>query len=294
MRARSSRWSLQRVPHGVGEVVLARGAGRRRRGALARGASSRRRRVRRAPARRRPRPRPARAARWVWCSSSYAQPRRWATRRITSSVSRRGSRPPGISRPAKCSQPRNRRRWRPRVRNRLGGPVPLTRPETALTTQPIDTDLAAAARRDARRGPRGGVGHGRRVGLRRGQLDVLGARRLEGGLDVAPHHQLDHGLDRHAGREGRSHPPRRHDEPLASLDASLQRADAGLERRDGGDASGCRAAGGRPRWRSRGWSCPCRARRSRRRRRARRSAGAPGAACCRGPRPPPWTRCTRP
>ena len=63
-----------------------------------------------------------------WWTASYSAPVRWATRRMTSSVSRRGSPPRGISVPANRSQSRNILRLRPIVVNRFGGAVvPATR-----------------------------------------------------------------------------------------------------------------------------------------------------------------------
>ena len=78
--------------------------------------------------------------------------RRCATRRITSSVSRRGSVPRGISRPAKRSQPRKSLGWRPSVRNRFGGVGPRRRARRGGRTPTRTGRRLPAARRDPRSG----------------------------------------------------------------------------------------------------------------------------------------------
>jgi hypothetical protein len=72
-----------------------------------------------------------------------------ATRRITSSVSTRGSLPPGISAPAKRSHLRNSRRWRASVVKTFGGPLPVAMPSARAIvklTRPMSRAVPGAMR----------------------------------------------------------------------------------------------------------------------------------------------------
>lgn len=59
--------------------------------------------------------------------------------------------PTGHEATGNASQPRNSRRWRPRVRRRFGAVVPLTRPLTDAAAQAM-RPIAEATRRNSRRG----------------------------------------------------------------------------------------------------------------------------------------------
>src|SRR5690606_38690393 len=68
---------------------------------------------------------------------------------MTSSVSRRGSVPPGMSVPANSNHGRNMRRWRANVVNKFGGPVPAAAPSApviAVFTSPISRRVAGGIR----------------------------------------------------------------------------------------------------------------------------------------------------
>ena len=88
---------------------------------------------------------PARRPSRSWWPHSYSQPVLWATRRITSSVSSRGSLPPGISAPANQSQRRKSPRWRASVVKMCGGRPPRR--------EPITRTIAALTEPDAARRP---------------------------------------------------------------------------------------------------------------------------------------------
>ena len=87
---------------------------------------------------------PARRPIRSWWLHSYSLPVLWATRRITSSVSSRGSLPPGISAPANQSQRRKRPRWRASVVKMCGGRPPVASPATLAIAGVDQADLAAA------------------------------------------------------------------------------------------------------------------------------------------------------
>ena len=109
---------------------------------------------------------------------------------------------------------------------------PPTRPDTGRWPSRPGRGRGAPPGAMRARAEWGGLDHGVRSRLGRGELDRLVAGDAQDVGQPAARDQLDDRLREHAHRQDRPHPRRRDDDPRATGDPALEGVDADLERRD--------------------------------------------------------------